>query len=293
MKQLCALLVFCIAVPAWCARTVTDELGRVVVVPDHPHRLICLMPSVVDDVYALGAGADVIAVTDYTKYPAAARSKLSVGSIESPSIETIVSLHPDLVLESGEMSRPETVDELQRLGVPVFVIAPHGIEGIYRSIASLGQALNREEAAKTLIDSLRKREVAVRREVRGKPVVSVLMPVGYNPIITIGRDAFITDLIEIAGGHSITSDLLQEWPQVSLETVLARAPEALLLIQGSRMSIEKIREQSGWASLPAVKNNRVYYVDDRIDLPSPVAFDALEELAKQFHPGDGNTIANH
>jgi ABC-type Fe3+-hydroxamate transport system substrate-binding protein len=293
VKQLCGLLVFCIALPAWCTRTVTDQLGRVVVVPDHPHRLVCLMPSVVDDVYALGAGADVIAVSDYTKYPAEARSKPSVGSIESPSIETIVSLHPDLVLESGEMSRPETVDALQRLGIPVFVVAPHGVEGIYWSIASLGQALDREQAAKMLVDSLRRREAAVRRGVSGKPVVSVLMPVGYNPIITIGRHAFITDLIEIAGGHSITSDLPQEWPQVSLEAVLAKAPEALLLIRGSRMSIEKIREQPGWENLPAVKNNRVYYVDDRIDLPSPVAFDALEELAKQFHPGDGNTIANH
>jgi len=284
MRHFCVLLVFCLTLPAWCARTVTDELGRVVVVPDHPHRLVCLMPSVVDDVYALGAGADVVAVTDYTKYPAEARAKPSVGSIVLPSIETIVSLHPDLVLESGEMSRPETVDALQKAAIPVFVIAPHGIAGIYRSIASLGRALNREEAAKTLIESLQRREAAVRREVSGKPVVSVLMPVWYNPILTIGKHAFITDLIEIAGGHSITADLPQEWPQVSLETVLARAPAGLVLVRGSKMSIETIREQPGWENLPAVKNNRIYYVDDRIELPSPVAFDALEELAKEFHP---------
>ena len=124
----------------------------------------------------------------------------------------------------------------------------------------------------------------MRRQVSGKPVVSILMPVGYDPIVTIGKHAFITELIEIAGGHSVTGDIDQEWPQVSLEAVLARAPEALLLIRGSRMSMERIREQPGWDSMPAVKNNRVYYVDDRINLPSPVAFDALEELAKQFHP---------
>ena len=284
MKQLFAFLVFSIAMPAWCTRTVTDELGRVVVVPDHPHRLVCLMPSVVDDVYALGAGADVVAVTDYTKYPAEARTKPSVGSTVTPSIETIVSLHPDLVLESGNMSRPEAVEALERLGIAVFVIAPHGVEGIYQSILSLGRALNREESAKVLVNSLRAREDAVRRQVRGKPVVSVLMPVWYNPILTIGKPAFITDLIEIAGGHSITSDLEQEWPQVSLEAVLARAPEALLLMKGSKMSMEKIRGQPGWDSLPAVKNDRVYYADDRMELSSPVAFDALEDLAKQFHP---------
>jgi iron complex transport system substrate-binding protein len=108
--------------------------------------------------------------------------------------------------------------------------------------------------------------------------------VGYDPILTIGKHAFITELIEIAGGHSVTSDLDQDWPQVSLEAVLERAPEALLLIRGSRMSIERIRVQPGWDNLPAVRNNKVYYVDDRINLPRPVAFDALEDLAGQFHP---------
>jgi ABC-type Fe3+-hydroxamate transport system substrate-binding protein len=284
MKRLCALLVLCTALPVCGARTVTDELGRVVKVPEHPHRLVCLLPSVVDDVYALGAGADVIAVTDYTKYPAEARAKPSVGLPLVPSIETILSLHPDLVLGSGDLNRTETLQQLEKLGIAVFMVSPHGVEGIYRSIASLGQALNREESARELVGRLRGREAAVRRQVSGKPVLSILMPVWYDPIVTIGKHAFITDLIEIAGGHSVTSDLPQEWPQVSLEAVLAWAPEALLLVRGSKMSLEQIRGRPGWANLPAVKNNRIYYVDDRIDFPSPVAFDSLEELAKQFHP---------
>jgi len=283
MKRICAFLLFLTALPACNARTVRDQLGRSVEVPEHPHRLVCLMPSVVDDVYALGAGADVIAVTDYTKYPAEARTKPSVGSILSPSMETILSLHPDLVLGSADMSHTETLQQLERLGIAVFMVSTHGVDGIYQSIASLGQALNREDSARELVARLRGREAAVRQQVSGKPVVSILMPVGYDPIVTIGKHAFITELIEIAGGHSITSDIEQEWPQVSLEAVMARAPEALLLIKGSRMSIEKIRGQPGWNSLPAVNNNRVYYVDDRITFPSPVAFDALEELAKQFH----------
>jgi iron complex transport system substrate-binding protein len=284
MKRLYAWLLFCAALPTCSARTVQDQLGRMVQVPEHPHRLVCLMPSVVDDVYALGAGADVIAVTDYTKYPPEAKSKPSVGSILAPSMETILSLHPDLVLGSADMSHTETLQQLEQLGIATFMVSTHGVEGIYQSIASLGLALNREDSARELIAGLRGREAAVRRRVSGKPVVSILMPVGYDPIVTIGKHAFITELIEIAGGHSVTGDIDQEWPQVSLEAVLARAPEALLLVRDARMSIEKIRGQPGWSSLPAVKNNRVYYVDDRINLPSPVAFDALEELAKQFHP---------
>jgi ABC-type Fe3+-hydroxamate transport system substrate-binding protein len=284
MTRLIALALLCISLPAFGARTLTDDVGRSVMVPDHPHRLVCLMPSLVDDVYALGAGSDVIAVTDYTKYPPEAKTKPTVGLPLSPSLETIVSLHPDLVLGSGDLNREETVKDIQKLAIPVFMVRARGIEGIYESLASVGRALNREQEAAKLLRALRERERAVRQRVADKPVVNVLMPIWYDPIVTIGKDAYITDLIDIAGGHSVTSDVPEEWPEISLEAVLARAPEALLLVRGSKMSVEVLRTRPGWLTMPAVRNNRIYYVDDRIESPSPVAFDALEDLAKQFHP---------
>ena len=100
MKRLLSLLwlTAILAGPCFAGRTLTDEMGRKVVVPDHPHRVICLMPTVTDTVFALGAGDDVVAISDYTKYPAAALSKPSVGDLIKPSIEMILSLHPDLVI---------------------------------------------------------------------------------------------------------------------------------------------------------------------------------------------------
>jgi iron complex transport system substrate-binding protein len=103
-------------------------------------------------------------------------------------------------------------------------------------------------------------------------------------VITIGKHAFITELISAAGGRSVTNDIAQEWPQVSLEAIIARAPEAILLVKGSKVSLNDLVTRPGWDILTAVKTGRVYYVDNRIDFPSPVAFDALEELATQFHP---------
>jgi iron complex transport system substrate-binding protein len=284
MKRLFLLPVFFFAVCLSYARTVTDELGRKVVVPEHPHRLVCLLPSVVDDVYALGAGADVVAVTDYVKYPAEAKSKPSIGAPLQPSIEMIIAMHPDLVLGDGGLNSAETLEHLEKFGVPVFMVAPHGVDGIYRSIASLGYALNRDESARALIDRLHARVAAVRQRVSGKPVVSILMPVWCDPILTIGKKAFITEMIEIAGGHSVTSDLPEEWPQVSLESVLAKAPEGLLLVRESNLSVDQLLSRPGWANLPAVKNHRIYFADERLEISSPVAFDALEDLAKQLHP---------
>ena len=282
--RVCAWLLCLAALPSCGARTLTDDMGHAVNLPEHPHRLVCLMPSIVDDVYALGAGADVVGITDYVEYPAAAKSKPSVGLPLTPSVETILALHPDLILADPEMSGVDTIDRLRRLGFPVFTVMARGVGGIYSSIASIGQALNREDAARVLIAKLHAREAAVRQRAAGKPVVRILMPVGIDPVVTIGKHAFITEMIAIAGGRSVTDDLSQEWQQISLEAVMERNPQALLLIQGSKMSLDQIRSRPGWSNLAAVKNRRIYYVDDRIVFPSPVAFDALEELARQLHP---------
>src|SRR6266702_5358968 len=100
MKRLLFLLLFS-SLQCFASRNLTDELGRSVVVPDHPHRLVCLAPSVVDGVYSLGAGGDVIAVSEHTTYPAEAAEKPKIGAPLNPSLETIVALHPDLVLGNG------------------------------------------------------------------------------------------------------------------------------------------------------------------------------------------------
>jgi ABC-type Fe3+-hydroxamate transport system substrate-binding protein len=283
-----SLLLLCcltaVALPCPASRTITDEAGRKVTVPDHAHRIICLVPSITDAVFALGAADDVVAISDYVQYPAKAKKKPSVGSISNPSMETILSLHPDLVLGMPHQNQQAVLDQLQRFGIPIYIVDPHGITGILRSVTSLGQAIGREPQAATLVRQLQQRIDAVRASVKGKPVVDLYMPVSYDPVITIGKGSFITDIIEAAGGRSITSDIAQEWPHISMEIVIARAPEALLMMRGGKITIDVLKQRPGWDVLPAVKAQRVYYVDKRVNFPSPVAIDALEDLARQLHP---------
>jgi iron complex transport system substrate-binding protein len=278
------IVLISLSLPCFASRTLQDEQGRTVEVPDHPHRVVCLIPSVVDIVYSLGAGADVVAISDFTKYPKEALQKPSIGLPLNPSIETIIALHPDLVLGSGDLNTLEFAGHLQRLGIPVFMVDPHGIDGIYASILSLGKALNRENGANALVAQLRTRVDAVKARVAGKPRLRVFMAIWYDPVMTIGKRAFISELIEAAGGRSVTDDIAQEWPEVSLETIVSRQPDALLLERGSKITVEELKKRPGWEHLTAVQQGRIYYVDDRIEFPSPVAFDALEDLAKQFHP---------
>jgi iron complex transport system substrate-binding protein len=282
LRLLSILLVLSTATSA--SRVIRDELGRDIAVPDHPHRLICLAPSITDTVYALGRGADIVGITDYTKYPPEAKQKPSVGGVINPSLEKLVSLKPDLVLAIGDLNSSDLVRSIERLGIPVFVIYPHGVEGIYHSIGSIGIAINQEAQASALVARLQGREQAVRQRVAGKKAPTVLFLVWTDPIITAGRGAFITELIDIAGGKSVSDDLPNQWPRVSFEAIIARQPEYLLLVRGSPSSLETLRQQAAWRRLGAVKKGKVFYADDRIDFPSPLAFDALEDLAKQFHP---------
>ena len=286
MKRLLSLLFVTaiLAGPCLAGRTLTDEMGRKVVVPDHPHRVICLMPTVTDTVFALGAGDDVVGISDYTKYPAAALTKPSVGDLIKPSIETILSLRPDLVIGTQPMGPMEVTDQLERAGIPIFLVSPHGIAGIFHSVESVGIALNRASQADALVHSLQQRVEAVRMRTKGLPAPRVFMPIWYDPITTIGKNAFITEIIEAAGGRSVTDDLASEWPQISMEVVLERAPDALLLVRGGKTTLKVLQDRPGWSSMAAIKAQRAYYVDDRINFASPVAIDALEDLAKQFHP---------
>jgi ABC-type Fe3+-hydroxamate transport system substrate-binding protein len=286
MKRLLSLLSLTIVLagPCFASRTLTDEMGRKVVVPDHPHRVICLMPTVTDTVFALGAGDEVVAISDYTKYPAAALKKPSVGDLIKPSIETILSLHPDLVIGTQPKGPMEVTDQLERAGIPIFLVSPHGIAGIFHSIESVGMALNRTPQADALVHSLQQRVDAVRTRTKDLPAPRVFMPIWYDPITTIGKNAFITEVIEAAGGRSVTDDLNSEWPQISMEIALERSPDALLLVRGGKTTLQVLQDRPGWSSMTAIKARRAYYVDDRINFASPVAIDALEDLAKQFHP---------
>lgn len=269
---------------ALASRIVHDELGHDVTVPDHAHRIVCLAPSITDTVYALGRGDSIVGITDYTKYPPEAQKKPSVGGVINPSLERLVSLKPDLILAIGDLNNADLTRAIEHLGFPVFAVDPHGLRDVYRAIEDIGRVIDAGTQASGLIASLRARESAVRQRVAGRPQPKIFFLLWPDPIMTAGRGAFISELIEIAGGQSVTAALVGEWPRLSFESLLSYQPDYVLLVRGSNVSLESLRRQGTWMRLNAVKDGKVLYADERIQFPSPMVFDALEDLANQFHP---------
>jgi iron complex transport system substrate-binding protein len=280
----CTAMLLALSLSAAAARLVLDDLGRRVSVPDHAHRIICLTPSITDTVYAIGGGEDIAGITDYTHYPPqAAHEKPSIGDLLNPSLERIVALHPDLAIAVATLNSAETVQAIERAGIPVFLVTDRGLAGLYQSISSIGRAMGHEREAALVVGQLRARERRVRslaaQAGRGPSVFLVL---SLDPCITAGRGAFITELISVAGARPITRDLAQDWLRVSLEAMITRKPDYVLVLQDSPFGLDEMRQRAGWNSLDAVRLGRVIRIDNRLQFPSPVAFDALEDLARQI-----------
>jgi ABC-type Fe3+-hydroxamate transport system substrate-binding protein len=268
------------------ARILTDETGRRVNVPDHPERLISLAPSITETLYALGLGDRLVGDTDYCDYPPEAKLKPHIGAVLNPSLEKIVALKPDLVLGIAEANRRETADQLDRLGIPLYGLTAHSLADTLGLITDLGQVLEDDAKAQALVESLQRRIDAVEQRVAGQPRPKVLFVTWNRPLITAGPHTFVSDVIQQAGGVSIADDLHGDWPHMSLEEVLVRDPDVILLPSDTSLSpgLKEFAAMPGWKDLRAVKNHRMYFVSEAIIHPSPRLVDALEDVARILHP---------
>jgi iron complex transport system substrate-binding protein len=267
-------------------REVTDMLGRRVRVPDHAARIVSLAPSITETVFVLGDGDRLVGVTDYCDYPPEAARKPRVGGISTPSFEAILARRPDLVLATSESNYEEHVQRLVSLGLPVYVIRPLDFETVLESIERIGAVLGREALARARVAAMRRDADAIVHAVAGAPRPRVLYVVWPNPLIAPGRGTLITELLQRAGGESVTGTEPLAYPRLSLETVVERRPDRIIVGRHGQGTVEELLR--GWERLDAVsavREGRVSAVDgDLVHRPGPRMIEALRALAHALHP---------
>ena len=261
-------------------------IGREVTLAAPPARIVSLVPSVTELIFALGGEARLAGRTDFCDFPAAAAQKPSVGGMVAPNLEAIAALRADLVIGTSAGNRQETFQQLERLGLPVYVVAVERVAHVRDLAVRVGELTGRQDAVAPFLARFDERIAAVRRAVatlRAPRVLYVLWP---EPLIVPGRRAIITELIQLAGGHSITGDVDAEYPRYSLEAVAAAAPDIILLANTGSRTVAINREK--WerlASLPAIKGNRLHSVPgDLLHRYGPRMVEGLEQLARAIHP---------
>lgn len=268
-------------------KIVTDETGRHVVVPIHVQRVVSLAPNLTETIYALDQEDKLAGDTTYCDTPPAAKDKPHVGATINPSLEAIVALHPDLVLATA-INRWETVNALERLGIPVYTTDPHTVRDMLESIALLGDLLGAHEQGVTLVAKLQAKLDELQAGLRERPLAHVLFLVWDDPPITIGQNTFIADALRWAGAESVLISN-QDWPNISMEEVVRLSPEYIVMVSQHSESADPkktndLSQRPTWNQLEAVKLGRVVVVSDVMTRPSPGLIEGIVSLAHSLHP---------
>lgn len=274
------------SVPSPAAFEVVDLRGHTVRLATPPRRIVCLVPSAAEWIFALGGGDRLVGVTDYCDWPPEVRSKVRVGGMLAPSLETIVALHPDVVVATDDGNRAETVEQLGRLRIPVFVVHARSLAEVTEVVRRLGTLTSRAPAVEPRLAEFHRRLGAVAGAVAGRPRPRVLYVLWPEPLIVPGRHALVTELIELAGGASVTAALPADYPRWSLEAAVASPPDVIVLARHgtgapplSRARWDRLGE------LPAVRAGRVWSVDGNLlHRYGPRLVEGLEALARVLHP---------
>jgi len=281
----CALV---LAGPAACPAAVfQDALGRTVTLPKEPVRIVALAPSLTEILFFLGLGDRIAGVADYSNYPEAALAKPRVGSYVNVNIEKIISLSPDLAIGTKDGNSRPDIELLEQAGIPVFIVNPRDVESAIESVALIGAVCGLPEKAALMASGLKRRLDAVRDAIQYQKKPLVFLQINTAPVMTVNKNTVHDDVITLAGGVNMTSDDPVTYPRISVEEVIRRGPDVIIISsmeRGARFE-EARKAWMQWTSIPAVKSNRVYVIDsDLIDRPSPRIIDGLEAMARMIHP---------
>ena len=272
--------------PAPPAITVTDDLGRTVELPAPARRVFSVIPSITESIAVLDPGV-LIARTRFDRAPEFAHLP-SLGDGMSPNLEALARLQPDLVVSWLESTERTVANRAEALGIAVYRADVQTIDGMRSHLHRLGTLLGREEEATAAVGSLDRALAAVAAAVRGRDPVSVYYSVWHDPPQTTGPGTFIDELVALAGGRNVFADASRAWPLVSVEAVLSRSPD-VLVIPGRAGGADAVHwlEAPGWRELEAIRSGRYLLVDgDLFNRPGPRVAEAAAELARFLHGED-------
>ena len=280
------------ATSAFAAVTLTDSLGREVILSEPPRRIVSLAPSNTEILFALGAGDLLVGRDSFSDYPAAALDVTNIGDLyPAVNAEIVVDLEPDLVLAAG-ITNPDDVVMLADLGLTVYATSVAAdLDDIYADIAAIGALTGRSAEADQLVQDLQARVTAVSAttaDVADRPLVFYEID-ATDPARpwTAGPGTFVDQLITMAGGENAGNIAADQYAQLSLEQLVAEDPDIIVLGSSTYggQTPELVAARAGWDGLSAVQSGAVYTFDDNlVTRPGPRVVDGLETLAKLIHP---------
>jgi len=238
------------------AEIITDDVGRTVDVKIPATTVVCLSPAHTEVIYWLGCGDRLKAVSTSCDYPAEAKKLPQAGTFMSPDIEAIIKIKPDVVLSGGGIQK-KAIAAMEKLGIKVLVMYPRNIKGIVNDMEIIAKLLGCKNSASKIRDFTGK----VGRKAK-TPGVKIYAELWGSPAMGVGGESFINDIIEKAGGINVLKDAKSEFPKVSIEEIVKRQPEVIILLYKPE---KDFMNRQYFKMTPAGKAGRIYYLK-QVDL---------------------------
>ena len=266
---------------------VTDAVGNRVHLSAPARRVVGLAPNITELLYAAGVGPFVVGVADHSDYPLVARALPAVGGAGRIDFEQMLALHPDLVVVWGSATPTTQLGRLRRLGFAVYVSEPHTIADIAEELKRFGQLAHTESTANTAADRFLRELSDLRTRYSQRPSVSVFYEVWDHPLMSVGAEHLLSRVIELCGGRNILTEHGNLAPTISLETVLAANPEAIVASEVPGW----LNDWRAWPRLTAVDRGNLFEVSgDLLQRHTPrllegarLLCEALETARQRLH----------
>ncbi|WP_341960249.1 ABC transporter substrate-binding protein [Planococcus maritimus] len=268
--------------------TVTDDRGEDIEFEQAPETIVSLIPSNTEIVFALGAGEQLVGVTDFDNYPEAAQDIERVSDSVEFNAEKIIQLDPDVVLAYSTGEAPPALSQLEDADIPVFVIqSATSFDEVYGDIEQIASVLAKEdqgaeviEGIQTQIEDVQERLVAVEEQ------KEVYVEISPSPeIYTTGKSTFMQEILDHANVTNVFEDL-EGWPNISEEEVITRDPEIILTtVSYVEDAVGDIEARDSWSAVEAIENGEVHFIDSDItSRPGPRIGEAVQLVAETVYP---------
>ncbi|AJY76655.1 ABC transporter substrate-binding protein [Paenibacillus beijingensis] len=261
--------------------TVKDASGTEITFDKAPERVVSLVPSETETLFAIGAGDEVVGVDEYSNYPEEASKKTKIGDLKT-NVEAVTALNPDLVVASSTMNA-EAIEKLRQLNIKVYASAPKTYDETVDKIGQLGLIMNKQEQSGQVQQHMKDVKQQVTDAVKDAPKTKVYLE--FSPGWTVGKGEFMDELVTLAGGTNVAGDQ-SGWFEVNSEQIVKANPELIVYpkLDGNPI-LPGIKSRAGWSVIDAVKNNRFAEVPmDPLVRVGPRLADGLLDLAKAIHP---------
>ncbi len=242
------------------AITVTDFLGNKISLQKPAKRIIALAPHIVENMFSAGGGDSITGTVRYSDYPEAAKSIPQLGSMGSFGLESIVNLDPDLVIIWHSGSGSEMYSKIKELGIPIYASAPRKISDIAKSIRDYGHLTGNSSTAEVAAIQFEKKYKKLGDSYQSRRPVSTFYQVWNKPILTINNNSLISEVIQLCGGKNVFGESPSLVPKLSIESVIAENPEAIIASGMANERPEWLDAWKEWPNISAVQKENLFFV---------------------------------